>query len=161
MGQLVACVVCPIAFVVAGPPFIHNHQSLMLVAGVYALLMMAFRLHARAIHLLVDDHYITLCFIFPYTFRVLSSVGANYIPHWAPACLWYSFLVQLLCGQASVLSFPRIGILLGFVAEGVSGPSVFGLLKGSQLIILSYCLAVCSFLGCPVPPLAVAQGLKL
>jgi len=116
--------------------------------GMIAALLMVLQLHKYAVRELVTNYYVAFCFAFPCSFRFLVSLITEWAPHWAPVCLWYSFLVQLFCTSGSTRdrSGPSVPIFrlllpLAFVAEGVSSRSHLLDLNGAELLLLSFVLA--------------------
>lgn len=116
--------------------------------------------HRHAFKEASNNYQVVLCFAFPYSFQFLVSVITEWLPHWAPVCLWYSFLVQMFCGSASGkekeleqgaegnetgsggTAVFRLLLPLGFLAEGVSGRSYLLDLNGTELLLVSFLLAV-------------------
>jgi hypothetical protein len=125
------------------------------LAGFLACFSLSVQLHRFALAEFFSDYYVAFCFGFPYSFRTIVSLVAEWPPHWAPVCLWYSFLVQLFCtvpdaptGSSSSLlsayahaSMFRVLLPLMFIAEGVTSESYFMKLSGSELLLLSFALS--------------------
>ena len=68
-----------------------------LVAGALVVLLLLLELHKYALREVSSNYPIAFCFAFPYFFSYLISCISDFAPHWGAVCLWYSFLVQLLC----------------------------------------------------------------
>ena len=58
------------------------------------------QLHRYSLREVARNYNVALCFAFPYSFGHIVYHIKDWAPHWAPICLWYSFLVQLFCTDA-------------------------------------------------------------
>jgi len=125
------------------------------LAVVMASAMVVSRIHNYALNELIVNYHITICFTFPYFFKYLVQRKMDWAPHWAPVCLWYSFLVQLFCTSAGpdasfsrkstrrtlVTSAFRVVIPLMFIAEGTAGKTFLLDLTGAEVLLLSLLLS--------------------
>eukprot|EP00752_Nemacystus_decipiens_P005935 g5360.t1 len=114
------------------------------------LFLLGLRLHSLALKEVTGSVHVAVCFLFPYCFQYLVSAINDWAPHWLPACLWYSFLMQMFCTSnhqykhsMSSHLVPALRALLpvAFLCEVPSGRSYLLALGGSELLLLSFALA--------------------
>ncbi|CAM9813322.1 unnamed protein product [Ectocarpus sp. 4 AP-2014] len=114
------------------------------------LFLLGLRLHSLALKEITGSIHVAVCFLFPYCFQYLVSAIDEWAPHWLPACLWYSFLMQMFCTSnhqykhsMSSHLVPALRALLpvAFLCEVPSGRSYLLALGGSELLLLSFTLA--------------------
>eukprot|EP00904_Undaria_pinnatifida_P008729 jgi/Undpi1/4987/HiC_scaffold_19.g08339.m1 len=114
------------------------------------LFLLGLRVHSLALKEATGSIHVVVCFLFPYCFQYLVSLIGEWAPHWLPACLWYSFLMQMFCTSnhqykhsMSSHLVPALRALLpvAFLCEVPSGRSYLLALSGSELLLLSFTLA--------------------
>ncbi|CAM9124713.1 unnamed protein product [Discosporangium mesarthrocarpum] len=120
------------------------------VAGLAWVLLLFLRLHALAIREAAGSIHVAVCFLVPYCFQYLVSLVDEWAPHWLPACLWYSFLMQVFCTSNHLYEHPlsshivpalKVLLPVAFLCEVPSGRSYVLDLGGSELLVLSFALA--------------------
>lgn len=142
VGRFLAVLSCVAAFGVS--------LLSVLIMGMSWLFLLGLRVHSLALKEATGSIHVVVCFLFPYCFQYLVSFIGEWAPHWLPACLWYSFLMQMFCTsnhqyKHSVSSHlvPALRALLpvAFLCEVPSGRSYLLALSGSELLLLSFTLA--------------------
>ncbi|CAM9946787.1 unnamed protein product, partial [Choristocarpus tenellus] len=122
----------------------------LLVAALVWVLLLGLRLHALALREVAGSVHVAACFLFPYLFRYLVFMLDEWAPHWLPACLWYSFLMQVFCTSNHLYLHPlsshlvptlRVLLPVAFLCEAPSRRSHLLDLGGSELVLLSFALA--------------------
>ncbi|CAM9603965.1 unnamed protein product, partial [Laminaria digitata] len=121
-----------------------------LITSLSWLFLLGLRVHSLALKEATGSIHVVVCFLFPYCFQYLVSLIGEWAPHWLPACLWYSFLMQMFCTSnhqykhsMSSHLVPALRALLpvAFLCEVPSGRSYLLALSGSELLLLSFTLA--------------------
>eukprot|EP00903_Cladosiphon_okamuranus_P011364 g10712.t1 len=121
-----------------------------LITSTSWLFLLGLRLHSLALKEVTGSVHVAVCFLFPYCFQYLVSAIDDWAPHWLPACLWYSFLMQMFCTSnhqykhsMSSHLVPALRALLpvAFLCEVPSARSYLLALGGSELLLLSFALA--------------------
>jgi len=92
----------------------------LVLAFMLAIFLMILQLHKYAVREALSNYNVAFCFVFPFNFQFLVSLVKEWAPHWAPVCLWYSFLIQLLCtrGKSSAPSTAGSDVTVGNTASG-------------------------------------------
>jgi hypothetical protein len=131
----------------------------------WTCLCVVLRLHRHAASVLSSDHQLAFCFAFLYLFPSLVRHMVYWAPPWAAPCLWYAFLMQVLCthspsvgagtgatltngsgatssgsGTPWLVSLSRVVLPLLFLTEGVSHHTLLLQLNGVERLVLAFML---------------------
>jgi hypothetical protein len=99
--------------------------------------------HKNAVETLKYDHHLVYCFGFCYVFPYVTDYITYWAPPWAAPCLWFVFLMQVLCmqGPPQLVMVLRVTLPLLFLTRGVSQNSILVGLNGSERLVVAFLLS--------------------